>query len=192
MDPGFTMDMVKEQLWWLAWVLFVGILAGPTLPQQAPLGEGRAYRIKAAFLYHFSQFSTWPEAAFSGPQAPLRLCILGENPFGEALEQLRGKTVQNRPLEIVHLPAGSTAFSCHIVFMGHMPETVLKATLSQLQGRPVLTVGEQEAFLKQGGMIRLFEYKNRLQFEINVAALRRSGLQLSSRVIRLGHLYEEK
>jgi hypothetical protein len=53
-------------------------------------------------------------------------------------------------------------------------------------------VGEQEAFLKQGGMIRLFEYKNRLQFEINVAALRRSGLQLSSRVIRLGHLYEEK
>ncbi len=190
MDLGFTIGMVRQQF--IACALFIGILVGPVLPQEAPSWEVRAYRIKAAFLYHFAQFSSWPEDVFTGPQAPLRLCILGEDPFGEALQQLEGKTVRNRPLEIVHLAAGASALTCHVVFMGRMPDAVLRETLSQLQRRPVLSIGEQEAFLKQGGIIRLFTHKNRVQFEINLAVLRRSGLQLSSRVIRLAQLYKEK
>lgn len=62
MDLGFTMGMVRQQF--IACALFIGILVGPVLPQEAPSWEVRAYRIKAAFLYHFAQFSSWPEDVF--------------------------------------------------------------------------------------------------------------------------------
>jgi len=163
--------------------------AGPD--QTKPIEPALAYRIKAAFLYHFAQFSTWPEEVLGDAATPIRLCILGKNPFGDTLKQLEGKTVHNRPLEIRHLPAGTSAQGCHVVFMGPMPVQMLKTTLAQLQHRPVLTVGEGEDFLKQGGIVRLIEEKNRIQFEINVTAARRAGLQLSTRLLRLAQIYEE-
>ncbi len=163
--------------------------AGPD--QTKPVEPAWAYRIKAAFLYHFAQFSTWPEEALGDVATPIRLCILAKDPFGDALKQLRGRTVHNRPLEIRHLPAGASARECHVVFMGPMPEWMLQASLAPLKNRPVLTVGEGEDFLKQGGIVRLVEEKNRIQFEINITAARRAGLQLSARLLRLARIYEE-
>lgn len=166
---------------------FAGTGSGQSVPEE----KARAARIKAAFLYHFAQFSTWPEEVFDDAAAPIRLCILGKDPFGEALKQLQGKTVHNRPLAIHHLPAGASARGCHLVFIGPMPKQMLQASLRQLQNQPVLTVGEGEDFLKQGGMVRLVEEKNRIQFEINITAARRAGLQLSARLLRLARIYEE-
>ncbi|WP_397547018.1 YfiR family protein [Rhodothermus marinus] len=186
------MDALKYRLL-LGLLLLTGGagFAGTGTDQSVPVEKARAARIKAAFLYHFARFSTWPEEAFADSETPIRLCILGKDPFGSALEQLQGKTVHNRPLEIRHLPAGASARECHVVFMGPMPAQVLATTLAQLQHRPVLTVGEGEDFLKQGGIVRLVEEKNRIQFEINVTAARRAGLQLSARLLRLARIYEE-
>jgi len=186
------MDALKYRLLLCLLLLPGGAgFAGTGTDQSVPLEKARAARIKAAFLYHFAQFSTWPEEVLGDAATPIRLCILGKDPFGSALEQLQGKTVHNRPLEIRHLPAGTSAQGCHVVFMGPMPERVLQASLAQLQHRPVLTVGEGEEFLKQGGIVRLVEEKNRVRFEINVMAARRAGLQLSARLLRLARIYEE-
>ena len=186
------MDAVLKYRLLFCFLLMVGpgfTGAGPD--QTKPVQPARAYRIKAAFLYHFARFSVWPDEAFEGTATPLRLCILGKNPFGDALKQLQGKTVHNRPLEIRHLPAGASARGCHVVFMGPMPERVLQASLAQLKNRPVLTVGESRDFLRLGGIVRLVESKNRIQFEINITAARRAGLQLNARLLRLARIYEE-
>ncbi len=186
------MDALKSWLFFCSLLLLGGAgFSGTGTDQSVPLEKVRAARIKAAFLYHFAQFSTWPEEAFPDAETPIRLCILGEDPFGSALEQVRGKTVHNRPLEIRRLPAGTSAQGCHLVFMGPMPVQVLKASLAQLQHQPVLTIGEGEDFLKQGGIVRLVEEKNHVRFEINVMAVRRAGLQLSVRLLRLARIYEE-
>jgi len=163
---------------------FTGIGTDQSIPAEKA-------RVKVTFLYHFAQFSSWPEEVLGDAATPIRLCILGKDPFGSALEQLQGKTVHNRPLEIRHLPVGASARGCHLVFMGPMPKQVLQTSLKQLQNQPVLTVGEGEDFLKQGGMVRLVEEKNRIQFEINITAARRAGLQLSARLLRLARIYEE-
>ncbi|WP_245771960.1 YfiR family protein [Rhodothermus profundi] len=185
---------MKYRLLWCFLLLLPGNATGAEsgLIQTIPVERTRIYRTKATFLYHFAQFSLWPDKAFEGAETPLRLCLLGKNPFGEALEQLKGKTVHNRPLEIRHLPAGASAQGCHIVFIGAMPTQMLQAALAQLRHQPVLTIGEGEDFLRQGGIVRLVEEGNRVHFEINVTAARRAGLQLSARLLRLARIYEEK
>jgi preprotein translocase subunit Sec61beta len=52
----------------------------------------------------------------------------------------------------------------------------------------VLTVGESEAFARQGGMIRFFEEDNRLRFEINPTAAEKVGLRISSKLLKLARI----
>src|SRR3990172_10895387 len=54
------------------------------------------YQVKAAYLYNFARFVEWPDTAFNGPQAPFILCILGEDPFGDAFDSVHGRTVKGR------------------------------------------------------------------------------------------------
>ena len=67
-------------------------------------GEGdqpSEYQLKAAFLYHFAQLVNWPAEAFAQTNSPLVIGVLGENPFGNQLEEsVRGKSVNGHPLAV--------------------------------------------------------------------------------------------
>src|SRR5579863_6313245 len=65
------------------------------------------YKLKLAFLYNFAQFVEWPSDAFQFPNAPLTVCVVGENPFQGELEQsLRGRTAGNHPIQLKKLMPG--------------------------------------------------------------------------------------
>src|ERR1700756_4784994 len=44
------------------------------------------YAVKAAYLYKFTPFVEWPASAFAGPGSPFNVCVLGDDPFGPALD----------------------------------------------------------------------------------------------------------
>ena len=70
-----------------------------------PAEISREYLIKAAILYNFAKFASWPETAFNNAGAPLRVCVLGDDPFGAALDTLHGKQVRGRPLATARIAA---------------------------------------------------------------------------------------
>ena len=51
---------------------------------QAPL----EYEVKAAFLLNFTRFIEWPDSALASADQPFSICIVGENPFGDALDRI--------------------------------------------------------------------------------------------------------
>jgi len=52
------------------------------------------YEVKAAFLYNFTKFITWPEEAFTGESDPFIIGILGPDPFNNYLNDIiRGESV---------------------------------------------------------------------------------------------------
>jgi hypothetical protein len=57
--------------------------------------------------------------------------------------------------------------------------------LGQIDRKPILTVGESEFFLQNGGMIRLFRAGDRLRFQINAGAAQQRGLKVSSQLLSL-------
>src|SRR5437016_2410938 len=59
------------------------------------------YEVKAAFLLNFTKFTEWPPSAFADAQAPLAICLLGNDPFGHGLDDaVQGETVNGRQLAI--------------------------------------------------------------------------------------------
>jgi hypothetical protein len=65
------------------------------------------YQVKAAFLLNFTKFIDWPPEP-DVTATPSATCILGDDPFGPALDQMvNGETLQGRRLEVmrVHRPS---------------------------------------------------------------------------------------
>ena len=49
--------------------------------------RSKEYQIKAAFLFNFAQFVEWPPTAFTNADAPFCIGVLGDDPFGAALDE---------------------------------------------------------------------------------------------------------
>lgn len=147
------------------------------------------YQVKAAFVYNFTKFTDWPPGAFSSPRAPIVIGILGEDPFGQTMDDLvRGETVRERPLVVKRLRAGDDLRSCHILFISQSEKERLPAVLSQLKGSPVLSVGDLAGFAEQGGMVNLLLANKTVKIEINQAAAEQAGLQISAKLLKLARL----
>jgi hypothetical protein len=59
------------------------------------------------------------------------------------------------------------------------------AYLNAARGASVLTIGETQNFLAEGGIIRFVMDGARVRFEINPEAAARENLRISSRLLRL-------
>ena len=147
------------------------------------LGE---YEIKAGFLYHFANYTEWPDEAFADKNAPFTFGILGENPVSEILNGFTNSLVHDRPVRIKKCSSWDEARDCHLLFIGSSEKNKLAEILVHLKTRSILTVAaETDSFLDSGGIINLITANNRVGFEINVAAAKEAKLKISSQVLSL-------
>ena len=155
--------------------------------------ESKEYQVKAAFLFNFSHFVSWPPSAFASASTPFRIGVLGDNPFGTALEQtVQGETIDNRKLEIVPAREAAELKDCQIIFISKSEAGRVGEILAKLDSRPVLTVSEIDGFGKSGGMIRLYLEGQKVRFEINAAVAQQSGLKMSSQLLSLGKIVQSE
>ena len=143
------------------------------------------YSVKAAFVYNFARFTEWPDDAFRDSASPLRLCVLGQDPFSGALNTVDGKTIRNRELTVSYPIFADEARDCHILFISESVQSRLPEIVAHLNGSPVLTIGDAPDIARSGGIIGLENVENRIRFRVNLDAARRSGLRLSSRILDL-------
>ncbi|HSB74529.1 MAG TPA: YfiR family protein, partial [Terriglobales bacterium] len=112
-------------------------------PAQAQISSSEEYRLKLAFLYNFAKFVEWPADAFSSPQAPLNICIVGRDPFDSELEQQIGeRTINGHPYLTRRLLAGDDLGACHVVFLPAGSDGALPVILKRLRSSGALIVGE--------------------------------------------------
>jgi len=146
--------------------------------------ESLEYQVKAAFLLNFTKFIEWPPAAFEAPASPLAICVLGEDPFGPALDQLvNGEMVSGHRVLTRRIKAGPAPKSCQILFISRSGKDVSKILASL--GPGVLTVGEGESFVREGGMITFVIDGRHVRFRANQAAAESAGLKLSSKLLNV-------
>jgi uncharacterized protein DUF4154 len=166
---------------WLALPLAILTLTSALIAAE-PLDE---YRVKAALIYNIAKFVDWPDEAFGDPTAPLTVCVLGRDPFGDGLDAaVKGQTVRGRGTLIRRVV--DVAPGCHILFVAESDGKRLRAILDRVRDTRVLTVGESSTFLDQGGIIRLLVTEDaRVRFEVNLAAAERAHVKISARVLAL-------
>jgi hypothetical protein len=152
--------------------------------------EPLEYQVKAAFLLNFTKFTEWPAAAFEGSDSPIAICVLGDDPFGKTLDQVvAGEVVEGRKVSVQRIAEAPPAKSCQVVFVSLPTKDAVK--LLPVLGPGVLTVGEGERFLKEGGMVAFVIENRRVRFGINQTVAQNAGLKLSSRLLRVAKTVEK-
>ena len=150
------------------------------------------YEVKAAFLYNFAKFVEWPAETYSSPTAPIRLCVLGEDPFGRILDHVvQGKSINGRTLTILRSRQVRELRACHILFIGASEQNRLPGIFAALQGSSALSVGDTEQFAQSGGAIQFTLQDNRVRFTINLAASERARLKISSKLLSLARVVHD-
>jgi hypothetical protein len=144
------------------------------------------YQVKAAFIYNFAKFVEWPPQTFKTDKDPIRICVLGQDPFGHALfDAVNGKTVFGRTFVIAELSDASQANECQVLFVSSSERKHLRSILGEPRTIGVLTVGEMDGFAAQGGIVNFKLTDGRVRLEINVEAAEQARLRISSKVLSL-------
>jgi len=162
-------------------------------PAAATQDGGVEYQAKLAFIYNLARFVEWPSNSYAAPDAPLRIGIVGADPFSPALEtDLRARTVKGHPVEIRMLGPGDTMGGCQIVFIPLAAKGQSAGIVKGLQGSSTLTIGETEGFATRGGIINIVVRENRLHFEVNRRAAEQAGLTISSKLLDIATIIEDR
>lgn len=150
----------------------------------------REYAIKAAYLYQFGRYVQWPANSFVGDSGPLIIGVLGEDPFGNLLEEIaRTKRVEGHPIVIRRFASVSEYTFCHILFVCASADPEQKTMiLKKLQKTPTLLVGEEPGFVDRGGTINFFLDENKIRFEINTEVAGQDHLKISSKLLSLAKI----
>jgi len=162
------------------------LIWGPNVSAESM--QSKEYLIKAAFLYNFIKFVDWPSESFKNDAAPINLYVLGDDPFGEALDTIRGKRVKGRRLVIKQVRRVEQIEGAHLLFISTSEKGRVKQILKSLADAPVLTISEMEGFGQNGGIINFITVDNKIQFEINSEKAEQHRLRISSQLLKLARI----
>jgi hypothetical protein len=177
------LSRTRNRIGLLAFAIAVG-----ASPRAAAGQAGRAweYELKATFIYNLIRFIDWPEDVFRSASDPLRLGIIGHDPFNGALDRLLAdKTVDRRSIVVVHTASDATAPPANVVFLAASEEKRLASVLAAYCHAPVLTVSDIDNFAARGGVIGLVMEDQVVHFAINRTAADEARLRISAQMFHL-------
>lgn len=141
-------------------------------------------RLKAAYLYNFSKFISWPEDCFKEDQ-DFVIGVLGSSELVPFLQPLTAETVRNRPIRIEVFDSLEQLQHCQILFLGTDDEDRLRLQLESLADRPIVTVSPMQKSAELGGVIQLVWKRERLAFIVNLKPARNNGIKVKSQLLAL-------
>ncbi len=144
-------------------------------------------QVKAAYLFNFAKLAQWPSHALPDGPSPLVIGVSGGD--AEFLNVLKavaaGKIIAGHLVVVEPVSSEKEMKSCHIVFFRATERKRNEAAIEGLAPAGVLSVGEDDSFLRQGGMINLVKDHGNIRFEVNADALDRSQIHFSSKILAL-------
>lgn len=136
--------------------------------------------LKAAFVYNFSLFTTWPQL-----KETIHFCVIGENAQLNALNQYEGRKVADATVHVKEVNSAEEARTCEVLFIQINNPARAEQLYQALAQIPVLTVAEYKAFSQPAAIILFVQSNNRLAFEVNHKAATEAKLSLSYKLLRL-------
>ena len=177
--------MSKYLLYIISTFCLIVCSAANLAAQEQKAGE---YQVKALFLYNFINFVDWPAESSINASATINVCVIGEDPFGSALDEIENKTVKGKKLAIRFYQANDEPKGCHLLFIPASEKRHTAHILKSVREANVLTVGDTEESARQGSVIGFYIEQRKVRFAINIEAAKRAGLKISAKLLKLAKI----
>jgi len=176
----------------LRWSFCLGLWCGVGLSGRAE-GNLSEYQVKALFLLNFTKYVDWPPTAFVGSNTPVIIGLYGETKLGGALKNVvAGKSVGSRTIVIRQFESTDDVSQCHILFISDSEASRTRGILDKTSALPILTVGEDPVFAQSGGIINFMLKNGNVRLEVNLAAAKKAGLTISTRLLAVADTVKGK
>ncbi|HTZ19072.1 MAG TPA: YfiR family protein [Dissulfurispiraceae bacterium] len=174
----------------IAIVIFAFLVTGCGVPfvfgETYKAGE---YQVKAAFIYNFINFVEWPpQSSFAGSPT-ITLCIIGDDPFGDALRDLQNETVRGKKLTVKYRSPDDIR-GCNIIFLSASDKYHASKIVRSVGKSDILTISDTEESAQRGIIISFFVEQNKVRFVINTGAAKRAGLNISAKLLKLARILD--
>jgi len=147
----------------------------------APADE---YQLKAVFVLNFCKLTEWPKDSVSD-KATFPIAIIGKVPSTAFENTLKGQSVHGAQVSIRHIEEPEDAKGCRLVYIAASERHRVSGIVRELRQLNVLTVSDMDDFCDSGGMIGLLTGQNKISFEVNLAAVRKVRITISSKLLKL-------
>jgi hypothetical protein len=169
-------------------LLVIGLVAAGTADLCAEQKNPGEYQVKALFLYNFINFVDWPADSTFSSSPTINVCIVGDDPFDEGLNEIRNETVKGKRVSIRFYRPFEEHRGCNLLFIPHSEENHVESILRSIREPGVLTVGDTEESARQGAVIGFFMEQKKVHFAVNIEAARRAGLKISAKLLKLAKI----
>ncbi len=151
------------------------------------------YQVKAAIVYKFLGYSTWPDNRFKDAQSPYQIWVVGSDDIkNELVTIVAQRVIDGRSIEIHAAKTVNQIGDAHLVFVSHKMETLLPALRPLARKKSFLIVTENENGLVNGSTINLRQVNNRIRFDISLLSAQENSILLSSRLLAIAISVKEE
>jgi len=176
---GKLQDSIRLLLHSMILLLFVDPLCSA-----APLPEEK---IKAGYIYQFTQFVTWPDSTPSTNKKFI-ICVLGKDPIGNELDPLHSNSTSEYIFVVRKSETAEKIDDCNILYISNFVEIKLSKILQRIKNKPVLTVSSQPDFVRKGGIIGFVNNNNKIRLEINRLPAKRMNIEINTKLLEVAIL----
>jgi hypothetical protein len=193
MHRSFAKDIIKRYGGSAACLALAAVVLAPLcIAATVAEREVSEYEVKAAYVFYFAKFTEWPAEVLPNPNSPIMIGVIGDNSFASMLENtVKGKTIQNHPILIQNLKMPSDLSGFHMIYVSSYEQQCTNQIAGILQTAPVLTVTEADKNSRSKGLINLLVEEGKIHFEVNLTAVGKTGLKISSKLLRLANALSE-
>ncbi len=172
------------------WLGVLAAVGGALVSPRAWPERPRDYELESVLLFNLTQFVDWPPGTFARAGDPFVIGIVGRDPFAGSLDEVvRNERACGRRIVVTRVRHPIEARSCQLLFVSAGERGELPALLRAAGGRPLLTVGDFENFVRRGGMVEFYRTpENKIRLRVNVEATRAARLTMSSKLLRVAEV----
>ncbi len=168
-----------------AWLAYLSLSLNFVFPCVAA-ETADEYQIKAALSYNIARYISWPTKNVGN----IKFCIVGNNNVLNGFKGFEEKQINSRSIDVLLLDKFTNASSCQIIFISKGSRDLLPRINVAIGNNPVLTIGEMPGFIGSGGIVNLLPKDGKIILYINQGAAKKSGLKISSKLLRLAEIVE--
>lgn len=150
----------------------------------AAAASGKEQLVKAAFLFNFTKFVSWPSPYAINEISEMTICQLGQDDLGSGADVLKkGSTAALKiNTKIITSPPTEPGI-CHIIYV--TSNNQIQSAIANAKYNKALTVSNADKFTNQGGMIGFVNEDNKIRLHINKTAAENAGLKLDAQLLEI-------
>lgn len=148
--------------------------------------------VLAALALNIVRFTTWPNDALQGMKESIDFCVVGDNVVQQSFASIDHKPAGNKTLNVINLSRLSNFEQCHVLYISELKQNILLQVFLEIKKLPLLTIGVGDDFAEQGGMVGLEKVDNKMTLHVNIPVVREANLTISSRLLSLAKIIDNK